>query len=204
MLRVSNIAHLLTKPDQVAKAERLERKPKQLSIKSSTSPKPKRNKIKKSKLAYWLSYSEAAITSPLSVQYCQISIILDSGCLLTTMSSGISSVTHHRNPHINAIFVDLFMQKLFVYKIHFFKFLCMSGKPRLHQLNIITSSRSRCKLPLLPEFFFSYGEIPSRKRKYPMLITNTKTHHLIKHAKIFYSIISLVFRKFRTEPTEMV
>ena len=122
--------------------------------------------------------------------------MLDSGCLLTTMSSGISSVTHHRNPHINAIFVYLFIQELFVYKIHFFKFLCMSGKPRLHQLNIITYSRSRCKLPWLPEYFHSYGEIPSRKRKYPMLKTNTKPHHLIKHAKIFYSIVSLVFRKF--------
>ena len=143
MLRVSNIAHLPTKPDQVAKAGRLERKPKQLSIKSSTSPKPKRNKIKKSKLAYWLSYSKAAIPqSPLSVQYCEISIMLDSGCLLTTMSSGISSVTHHRNPHINAIFVYLFIQELFVDKIHFFKFLSMSDKRRLHQLNIVTSSRS--------------------------------------------------------------
>ena len=42
MLRVRNIAHLPTKPDQVTKDGRLERKPKQLSIKSSTSPKPKR------------------------------------------------------------------------------------------------------------------------------------------------------------------
>ena len=40
MLRVSNIALLLTKPDQVTKARRLERKPKQPSIKSATSPKP--------------------------------------------------------------------------------------------------------------------------------------------------------------------
>ena len=37
MLRVSNIAHLPTKPDQVAKAGRLERRPKQPSIKSSTN-----------------------------------------------------------------------------------------------------------------------------------------------------------------------
>ena len=114
---------------------------------------------------------------------------------LTTMSSGISSVAQH-NPHINAIFVYLFMQELFVDKIHFFKFLCMSDKPRLHQLNIITSSRSRYKLPWLPEYFHSYGEIPSRKGKYPMLRTNTKPHQLIKHAKISYSIVSLVFHKF--------
>ena len=111
------------------------------------------------------------------------------------MSSGIFSVAHH-NPHINAIFVYLFIQELFVYKIHFFKFLCMSGKPRLHQLNIITYSRSRYKLPWLPEYFHSYGEIPSRKGKYPMLRRNTKPHQLIKHAKISYSIVSLVFRKF--------
>ena len=54
---------------------------------------------------------------------------------------GISSVAQH-NPHINAIFVYLFMQELFVDKIHFFKFLSISVKPRLHQLNIISSSRS--------------------------------------------------------------
>ena len=54
MLRVSNIAHLLTEPDQVAKAGRLEPKPKQISIKSSTSPKPKRkqnNEVNTSLLA---------------------------------------------------------------------------------------------------------------------------------------------------------
>ena len=49
MLRVSNIAHLPTKPDQVAKAERLERKPKQPSIKSSNWPKPKRKQNKEVK-----------------------------------------------------------------------------------------------------------------------------------------------------------
>ena len=46
MLRVSNIAHLLTKPDQVAKAERLEKMPKQLSIKSSIRQNQGENKIK--------------------------------------------------------------------------------------------------------------------------------------------------------------
>ena len=52
------------------------------------------------------------------------------------------------------------------------------------------------KLPWLPECFHPYGEIPSRKGKYPMLRTNTKPHQLIKHAKISYSIVSLVFSKF--------
>ena len=50
MSRVSNIAHLPTKPDQAEKAGRLEeRKPKQRSIKSSTSPKPKRKQNKEVK-----------------------------------------------------------------------------------------------------------------------------------------------------------
>ena len=49
MLRASKIAHLLTKPDQVAKAGRLERKPKQPSIKSSTLPKPKKKQNKEVK-----------------------------------------------------------------------------------------------------------------------------------------------------------
>ena len=50
MLRVSNTAHLPTKPDQVSKAGRLERKPKQPNmIKSLTSPKPKRKQNKEVK-----------------------------------------------------------------------------------------------------------------------------------------------------------
>ena len=52
------------------------------------------------------------------------------------------------------------------------------------------------KLPWLTEFFHPHGEIPSRKGKYPMLRTNTKPHQLIKQAKISYSTVSLVFRKF--------
>ena len=89
------------------------------------------------------------------------------------------------------------MQELFVDKIHFFKFLSMSDKPRLHQLKTITSSRStQYKIPWLPECFHQHGEIPSRKGKYPMLRTNAKPRQLIKHAKISYSIVSLVFRKF--------
>ena len=89
------------------------------------------------------------------------------------------------------------MQELFVDKIHFFKFLSMSDKPRLHQLKTITSSRStQYKIPWLPECFHQHGDIPSRKGKYPMLRTNTKPRQPIKHAKISYSIVSLVFRKF--------
>ena len=86
------------------------------------------------------------------------------------------------------------MEELFVDKIHFFKFLSMNVKPRLQ---IITSFLSRVyKLLWLPECFHPYREIPSRKKKYPMLKINTKPRQLIKHAEISYSIVSLVFRKF--------
>ena len=105
------------------------------------------------------------------------------------MSPGISSVAHH-NFHINAILVYHFMQELFIDKIHFFQFLCMSDKPRLHQLNIITLPRSSTVQASLTAW------IPSRKMKYSMLRTNTKPRQLIKHAKISYSIVSLVFLKF--------
>ena len=48
LLRVSNTAHLITKCDQIAKAERMERKPKS-RIKSSTLPKPDRKQNKEVK-----------------------------------------------------------------------------------------------------------------------------------------------------------
>ena len=99
------------------------------------------------------------------------------------------------------------MQELFVDKIHFFKFLSMSGKPRRHQLNI-TSSRSTVQASLTVWMFSS---IPTRKGKYRILRANTKPHQLIKHAKISYSISfashfhsHFYFANFRTEPTEMV
>ena len=66
---------------------------------------------------------------------------------------------------------------------------------------MITSSCSvQYKLLWLTECFHPYEEIPSRK--YAMLRKNTKPHQLIKHAKISYSIVSLVFRKYlyRTYP----
>ena len=115
---------------------------------------------------------------------------------LTIITSGISSVSHH-NPHINAIFVYLFMQELFVDKIHFFKFLCMSDKPRLHQLNIATSSRSSPVQTSLTTWIFSFVQGNTIKEgKYPMVRTNTKPHQFIMHIKILYSIVSLVFGKF--------
>ena len=52
------MAQLPTKLNQVAEAERLERKPKSsLQLRQNQ----RENKIKKSKLAYWLNYNKAAI-----------------------------------------------------------------------------------------------------------------------------------------------
>ena len=66
------------------------------------------------------------------------------------------------------------MQKLFIDKIHFFKFLSLSDKPRLHQLKIITSSRSSTVEPSLTAWMFSSvqgntikeGQIPDVENKY--------------------------------------
>ena len=65
------------------------------------------------------------------------------------------------------------MQELFVDQIHFFKFLSMSDKPRLHQLKTITSSRSTVQASLTAWMFSSVrgntikeGEIPYVENKY--------------------------------------
>ena len=115
---------------------------------------------------------------------------------LCTMSSGISSVAHN-NPHINVIFVYLFMRKLLVDKIPFLKFLYISHQPRLHQLNFTTSSRSSTVQSSLTAWISSFDRGNTIKEgKYPLLRTNTKPHQHIKHANISYSIASPVFRKF--------
>ena len=70
MLRVSNITLLPTRPNQVAKAGRLERRPKQPSIKSSASPKPKRKQnkeVKTSLMAYLQQSGNTLVTSFSSV-----------------------------------------------------------------------------------------------------------------------------------------
>ena len=60
----------------------------------------------------------------------------------------------------------------------------------------------QCKLPWVLECSHPYGKTPSREGKHPMLRTNTKHHQFIRHAKISYSIVSLLFSKFsyRTYP----
>ena len=56
--RVSNTAQLLSQPDQVTEAGRLELKPKSgLELHWNQ----RENKTKKSKLAYWLNYKKATI-----------------------------------------------------------------------------------------------------------------------------------------------
>ena len=86
------------------------------------------------------------------------------------------------------------MQEFFVNKIYFFP--SMSNKPLLHQLKIITSTPRAVQASLAVRIFHPYGEIPSRKEKYPVPKTNKKPYRLIKQAKISYSIVSLVFGKF--------
>ena len=66
------------------------------------------------------------------------------------------------------------MQELFVDKFHFFKFLSVSDKPQLHQLKIITSSRSSTVQASLTAWMFSSvrgntikeGEIPYVENNY--------------------------------------
>ena len=96
------------------------------------------------------------------------------------------------------IFWNIFCSTHFVInKIHFFKFLSMSDKPRPHQLKIVSSSRSSTVQPFLTAWMFSsVWRNTIKKGKYPMSRTNTKLYQLIKHAKISYSVISIVFRKF--------
>ena len=109
--------------------------------------------------------------------------------------SEISSLAHH-NPHINAIFVYLLVQELFVDKIYFFMFLSVSDKPRLHQLKIIISTCKTVQASLAVWFFPSVQGNTIKEGKYSVLRTNTKPHQLIKYAKISYSIVSLVFQEF--------
>ena len=99
----------------------------------------------------------------------------------------MSSVAHH-NPHINAIFVYFFMQELFVNKTHFFKFLYMNDKPRLHQLKIITSSRSTVQASLTAWMFSSVwgdaikeGETPYVENKYKASPTYKKRKNFLFH-----------------------
>ena len=116
--------------------------------------------------------------------------MLDSGCLNYSLhaSSGISCVAHH-NPHINAIFVYFLMQEVFVDKIYFLTFLSMSDKSRLHQLKIITSTRSTEQASL------TVG-------KYPLLRKNTKLANLSSTLKFFISYLHMYFVHFRAVATE--
>ena len=74
------------------------------------------------------------------------------------------------------------------YPFHFFWFLCASGKPpgpakNYHCYSYLVQASQN-------------GFICRRKGKYPALKTNTKVHQLTKHAKVSYSIPSLVFYEF--------
>ena len=103
---------------------------------------------------------------------------------------------YHKSTYKCHFSVYLLVQELFVDKIHVFKFLSVREKPRLLQLKIISLLVVQYKLLWLSKSFHPYGEITSRKGKYPLLRTNIKPHQLINHARISYSIVSIVFRKF--------
>ena len=91
------------------------------------------------------------------------------------------------------------MQELFVNKIHFFKFVSMSDKPRLHQLKIITSSRNTVQASFTAWMFSSVleknhqeGEKPYFESKYKASPTyqarwNFLFHSLTCISQIFVS-----------------
>ena len=72
------------------------------------------------------------------------------------------------------------MQEHFINKFHFFKFISMSDKPRLHQLKVITSSHSNTVQASLTAWMFLFvpgitikeGEIPYVENKYKTSPTN--------------------------------
>ena len=142
------------------------------------------NKVKKSELTYWFNYKKSYNTL---VTY--FSSILSNLCI-----AWLRLPVAHHNSHINAIFVYLPMQKLFVGKIYFIRvFFYKWQTTTAPAKNYPFYSLYSTKFLWLSESFQLYGEIPSRKEKYPVLRTNTISHQLINYAKISYFIVSLVF-----------
>ena len=94
------------------------------------------------------------------------------------------------NPHINAVFVYLFMQELFIDKAHFFKFLSMSKKPRLHQLKVISSSQNSTIQASLTAWMISFvwgntirkGETPYVENKYKTSPTYQARQNFLFHS----------------------
>ena len=110
-------------------------------------------------------------------------------------SSAAHSIIHI---HINVFVVFLFVQELFIDKIHIFKYFSMSDKLLLDQLKFITATSAILvvQTSLNLSVRTRKGEIPTRKGKYPVLRTNMKPQQLTKHTKIFYFLASHVFHKF--------
>ena len=65
MLRISNIAHLPTKPDQEQKLEDWRENQNNQASSLQLRQNQRENKIKKSELAYWLNYNKAEYLSHL-------------------------------------------------------------------------------------------------------------------------------------------
>ena len=103
-------------------------------------------------------------------------------------SSAAHSIIHI---HINVFVVFLFVQELFIDKIHIFKYFSMSDKLLLDQLKFITATSAI----LVVQTSLNLS-VRTRKGKYPVLRTNMKPQQLTKHTKIFYFLASHVFHKF--------
>ena len=76
----------------------------------------------------------------------------------------------------------------------------MRGKPPLHQLKIITSTRCTVQASLTIWIFPAVRENTIKEGKIPCVTTTTTNNYkaspTYQHAKISYSIVSPVFRKF--------
>ena len=115
--------------------------------------------------------------------------------LTTYISWNIFCSTPYSTYNIKVSVVYLLVLELFGDKTHFFKFLYMSDKP-------LGPAKNYCCYSYIVQAPLNCS-IHTRKGKYPVLKINMKFHQLIKHAKICYSIASLLFFKFRVWTTEM-
>ena len=100
------------------------------------------------------------------------------------------------------------MQELFVDKIHSFQFLSLSDKPRVHQLKIITSSRSKVQASLTAWLFSSVpgnnikeGEIPYVENKYKTSTTYQARWNFLLHSlTCIWQVFAPNLAKWSKEP----
>ena len=90
------------------------------------------------------------------------------------------------------------MQELFVDKIHFFKFLSMSDKLRLHQLKIVTSTRSTAQVFLTA---LKEGETPYVEKKYKASPTYQAHWNFLFHSLTYISQIFVQYLPEWSKPS---